>query len=115
MSWLTKWFTGGKGNAKTMNLEEAEDKLVYDEKTQRWVKESELKSGTVTPQQGQSPMPPASPLPPVSPQPTEGVTQPQNVTGRRPRYIDPFTQEVHQTVAPVIESAQAPTVPPTQN
>lgn len=105
MAWIAKWFTGGK--AKEAKLEEEpQDKLVYDEKTQRWVKESELKSGATPSPQTSSPMPPSSPLPPTTP--SEGVTQPSNVSGRRPRYIDPFTQEVHQTAPPVIESAQTP-------
>ena len=111
MAWLFNWIKGGN-NAKTMNLEETEDKLVFDEKTQRWVKESELKNGSTPSPQPNSPMPPSSPLPPTTPTPTEGLTQPSNVSGRRPRYIDPFTQEVHQTAPPVIESAQ---LPPAQN
>ncbi|ELP89999.1 hypothetical protein EIN_403130 [Entamoeba invadens IP1] len=110
--WFNGWF--GKGNATDMKLEETDDKLVYDQATQRWIKESELKkassSGTPSPlPTTTSPLPPSSPLPTATP--PVGVCQPTTPgAGRRPRYVDPFTQQVHHTAPPVVEVSTTPVV-----
>ncbi|EDR29036.1 hypothetical protein EDI_053690 [Entamoeba dispar SAW760] len=109
--WFGSWF--GKGNATNMNLEETEDKLVFDEASQKWIKQSELNnktSSTPSPMPPSSPLPPqSSPLPPTATPPVS-TSQPHTTSGRRPRYIDPFTQEVHQSAPPVVEIATTPVV-----
>ncbi|ELP90892.1 hypothetical protein EIN_359850 [Entamoeba invadens IP1] len=103
MTWFGSLF--GK-SAPTIHLEETEDKLVYDQTTQRWVKESEQNSPTSTS------VPSTSPRPPISPMP---VTQPltvhlHSISARRPRYIDPFTNQVHTSAPPMVEVSATPLI-----
>ncbi|KAL7714968.1 Uncharacterized protein QTN25_007686 [Entamoeba marina] len=109
MAWISSWFSPNK--SPNMILEETDNKLVYDDKSKQWVYQNQLDSNN----QSSSPQPPlspnqtSSPLPPVASPPVV-INQPNQpcVSGRRPRYIDPFTQEVHQTAPPVVDVATQP-------
>ncbi|KAL7714588.1 Uncharacterized protein QTN25_007893 [Entamoeba marina] len=111
MASILSWFTPNK--SPKIILEETDNKLVYDDVSKRWVYENQLavdKTSSTSPQPlSASPQNISSPLPPVSSPPVI-TNQPTNVVmeGRRPRYIDPFTQEVHQTQPPIVDVKAMP-------
>ena len=117
MSWLSSWF-GGSQNATTMKFDEVDkdNELVYDEKTKRYVARKDLNNPTAasgSDSNSATPQPaPSSPLPPPSPkiQPPTVSTQPSSTVNKRPRYVDPFTNQPHVNAPPVVEfSAQQQT------
>lgn len=98
MTWFSSWF-GGSSNATAMQLEEHEERLVYDPAQKRYVPESQVGAPPAAVASATSCPPQMTYSPPVP-----SCAQPAvNTSARRPRYVDPFTDQVHQTTAPVVD------------
>ena len=99
-AWISSWFK----TPNKVNLEETTDELVYSETLKRWIKKSEIKD---TINSSEDSLDNSNDhtyfiAPPIIDNNVMYVRN-TSINGRRPRYIDPFTNEVHNCSVPVVE------------